>query len=145
VSWQRGKVKKVVYFEAGVPVFALSNLAADRFGQFLVRVGKILPDQLQDVAVVAAQTGRRTGDVLVERGLLKDTERLYYVGQQVKSIIYPLAGRMGPTPCPAEGGANAEARHQPSQTHRPRGEALSRATGWASPSRTGWSPRQQSS
>ena len=89
---QKGKVKKVVYFESGNPVFALSNLAADRFGQFLVRVGKIKPEQLDDVAVVAQQTGRRTGDVLVERGLLKDTERLYYVGQQVKSIIYSLFG-----------------------------------------------------
>ncbi len=78
--------------ELGNPVFALSNLAADRFGQFLVRVGKIKPDQLDDVAVVAQQTGRRTGDVLVERGLLKDTERLYYVGQQVKIIIYSLFG-----------------------------------------------------
>ncbi|MDX2014353.1 MAG: response regulator [Myxococcaceae bacterium] len=92
LSCKKGKVKKVVYFEAGQPVFALSNLAADRFGQFLVRVGKIKPDQLDDVAVVAQQTNRRTGDVLVERGLLKDTERLYYVGQQVKSIIYSLFG-----------------------------------------------------
>ncbi|MCC6336709.1 MAG: response regulator [Myxococcales bacterium] len=89
---QRGKVKKVVYFETGQPVFALSNLAADRFGQFLVRVGKIRPEQLQDAAVVAANTNRRTGDILVERGLLKDTERLYFVGQQVKSIIYSLFG-----------------------------------------------------
>ncbi len=89
---QKGKVKKVVYFEGGQPVFALSNLAADRFGQFLVRVGKIKPEQLDDVAVVAAQSKRRTGDVLVERGLLKDTERLWYVGQQVKSIIYSLFG-----------------------------------------------------
>ncbi len=87
---QRGKVKKVVYFERGTPVFALSNLLADRFGQFLVRVGKIKPEQLQDAAAVAAASNRRTGDVLVERGLLKDTERLYYVGQQVKSIIYSL-------------------------------------------------------
>ena len=89
---QRGKVKKVVYFEAGHPVFALSNLAADRFGQFLVRVGKIRAEQLQDAAVVAASSKRRTGDVLVERGLLKDTERLYYVGQQVKAIIYSIFG-----------------------------------------------------
>ncbi len=87
---QRGKVKKVVYFEKGTPVFALSNLAADRFGQFLVRVGKIKADQLQDAAQVAAASKRRTGDVLVERGLLKDTERLYYIGQQVKAIIYSL-------------------------------------------------------
>ncbi|MBI3185359.1 MAG: response regulator [Myxococcales bacterium] len=87
---QRGKVKKVVYFEKGTPVFALSNLVTDRFGQFLSRVGKIKTDQLQDAAAVAAATKRRTGDVLVERGLLRDTERLYYVGQQVKAIIYSL-------------------------------------------------------
>jgi CheY-like chemotaxis protein len=89
---QRGKVKKVVYFEKGTPVFALSNLLADRFGQFLVRVGKIKADQLQDAAAVAKGSGRRTGDVLIERGLLRDTERLYSVGQQVKSIIYSLFG-----------------------------------------------------
>lgn len=87
---QRGKVKKVVYFEHGAPVFALSNLLADRFGQFLVRVGKIKPEQLQDATAVAAQSGRRTGDVLIERGLLKDNERFYFVGQQVKAIIYSL-------------------------------------------------------
>lgn len=87
---QRGKVRKVVYFERGTPVFALSNLLADRFGQFLVRVGKIKPEQLEDAAAVATAANRRTGDVLVERGLLKDTERLYYVGQQVKAIIYSL-------------------------------------------------------
>ncbi len=87
---QRGKVKKVVYFEKGTPVFALSNLLADRFGQFLVRVGKIKPEQLQDATAVAEASKRRTGDVLVERGLLKDTERLYYIGQQVKAIIYSL-------------------------------------------------------
>jgi two-component system, OmpR family, response regulator len=89
---QKGKVKKVVYFEKGTPVFALSNLLSDRFGQFLVRVGKIKAEQLQDAAQVATQSKRRTGDVLVERGLLKDTERLYYVGQQVKAIIYSLFG-----------------------------------------------------
>jgi two-component system, OmpR family, response regulator len=87
---QRGKVRKVVYFERGTPVFALSNLLADRFGQFLVRVGKIKPEQLEDAAAVATANSRRTGDILVERSLLKDTERLYYVGQQVKAIIYSL-------------------------------------------------------
>lgn len=87
---QRGKVKKVVYFEKGQPVFALSNLLSDRFGQFLVRVGKIQPNQLEDATTVAAKSKRRTGDVLIERGLLKETERMYFVAQQVKSIIYSL-------------------------------------------------------
>lgn len=89
---QKGKVKKVVYFEGGQPVFALSNLAADRFGQFLVRVGKISQAQFEEASALATQQKKRTGDVLVEKGLLKDTERLYYVGQQVKAIIYSLFG-----------------------------------------------------
>ncbi len=89
---QRGKVKKVVLFEKGQPVFALSNLVTDRFGQFLVRVGKINESHLKQAAATAAVTRRRTGEILVEMGLLKETERLYYVGQQVKSIIYSLFG-----------------------------------------------------
>ncbi len=67
-------------------------LLSERFGQFLARVGKIKSEQLQDILSVAKSTGRRTGDVLLERGILKETERLYYVGQQVKSIIYSLFG-----------------------------------------------------
>ena len=87
---QKGAVKKVVFFEEGQPVFALSNLLADRFGQFLVRTGRVRPEQLADAAQVAARTGRRTGDVLVERGLLTEGDRPYYLGQQVKSIVYSL-------------------------------------------------------
>ncbi len=89
---QRRNVKKVIYFHRGQPVFAMSNLLSERFGQFLARVGKIKSEQLQDILSVAKSTGRRTGDVLLERGILKETERLYYVGQQVKSIIYSLFG-----------------------------------------------------
>ncbi len=89
----RGKVRKVIYFEKGQPVFALSNVSSDRFGQFLVRVGKITDAQLQEVVAKGKQgPPRRTGDLLLELGLLKETEKLYYVGQQVKSIIYSVFG-----------------------------------------------------
>jgi hypothetical protein len=90
LSLTRGKIRKVVYFEHGQPVFALSNVAADRFGQFLVRVGKIKDPQLAEAIGRARPQKRRTGDVLLEMGLLKETEKLYYVGQQVKAIIYSL-------------------------------------------------------
>jgi CheY-like chemotaxis protein len=89
---QKGKVKKSIYFEKGRPVFAISNLVTDRFGPFLVRVGKITQGQLELCSAAAEKTGRRTGDVLVEMGLLKDTEKLYYVAQQVKAIVYSVFG-----------------------------------------------------
>ena len=40
----------------------------------------------------ADKTGRRTGDILVEMNLLKETEKLYYVAQQVKAIVYSVFG-----------------------------------------------------
>jgi len=87
---QRGKVKKVIYFEKGKPAFALSNLAADRFGTFLTRVGKITEAQLRIATDAAMSQKRRTGDILIEMGLLQDAERMYYVAQQVKSILYSV-------------------------------------------------------
>ncbi len=92
LTLQRGKVKKTIFFQNGQPCFAISNLVTDRFGPFLVRVGKINPQQLELCQAAAEKTGRRTGDVLVEMGLLKDTEKLYYVAQQVKAIVYSVFG-----------------------------------------------------
>jgi len=92
LTLQRGKVKKTIYFDAGRPVFAISNLVTDRFGPFLVRVGKITQGQLELVQAAADKTKRRTGDILVEMQLLKETEKLYYVAQQVKAITYSLFG-----------------------------------------------------
>jgi two-component system OmpR family response regulator len=85
---QKGQVRKIVYFEGGMPVFALSNLVADRLGQFLVRAGKIDEETLRHAAEEAATTRQRTGDVLILMGALTEEERLYYVGQQIKSILY---------------------------------------------------------
>jgi two-component system OmpR family response regulator len=87
---QRGQVKKIIYFEGGMPVFALSNLVADRLGQFLVRAGKIDEETLGHAAEEAAATEQRTGDVLILMGSLTEEERLYYVGQQIKSILYSV-------------------------------------------------------
>jgi CheY-like chemotaxis protein len=92
LTFQKGKVKKTVYFDRGRPCFAISNLVTDRFGPFLVRVGKITQAQLELCQAAADQTGRRTGDILVEMKLLKDTEKLYYVAQQVKAIVYSVFG-----------------------------------------------------
>jgi hypothetical protein len=92
LTLQKGKVKKTLYFDAGRPCFAISNLVNDRFGPFLVRVGKITVQQLEICQAAADKTGKRTGDILVEMGALKETEKLYFVAQQVRAILYSLFG-----------------------------------------------------
>ncbi len=86
----RGQVKKIIYFERGMPVFALSNLVAERLGQFLVRAGRISEETLRGAVEEGRRTRQRTGDVLIQTGALTEQERLYFVGQQIKSILYSL-------------------------------------------------------
>ena len=86
----KGQVKKIIFFESGFPVFALSNLLADRFGQFLVRAGKIDEQTMRQAADEASRKKQRTGDVLIQLGALSEEERLYYIGQQIKSILYSV-------------------------------------------------------
>ena len=59
-------MKKTLFFDKGLPCYAISNLIADRFGPFLVRVGKISPAQLELCQAAADKTGKRTGDVFAE-------------------------------------------------------------------------------
>jgi CheY-like chemotaxis protein len=86
---QKGKVRKVVWFEKGRPVFAASNLVSDRFGSFLLRVGKISQAQL-DAAIALDRPGKLVGEALLELGYLQEQEKIYYLAQQVKAIIYSL-------------------------------------------------------
>lgn len=88
---QKGKVRKVVWFEKGRPVFAASNLVSDRFGSFLRRVGKITQAQL-DAAIALDRPGKLVGEALLELGYLQEQEKIYYLAQQVKAIIYSLFG-----------------------------------------------------
>jgi two-component system, OmpR family, response regulator len=90
LALQRGKVRKALYFDKGHPCYAISNLVADRFGPFLVRVGKLTQPQLELCEQAAGKTGRKAGEVLVDMGILKGAEMLYYVAQQVKAIAYSL-------------------------------------------------------
>ena len=90
LALHRGRVKKAIYFERGRPCYAISNLVADRFGPFLVRVGKLTATQLELCVAAAQKKGRRAGEVLVEMGILKETEKLYYLAQRVKAIAYSL-------------------------------------------------------
>ena len=79
-----------MYFESGRPCYAVSNLAADRFAPFLVRVGKLTDRPARALPGRRRPDAAQDGEILVEMGILRDTEKLYYIAQQVKAIAYSL-------------------------------------------------------
>ena len=92
IGFRRDEVEKVVYFDAGRPVFASSNQPGDRMGELLVREGKITAAQYERCQTHVAQSGRRMGEILVDFGYLKRRELLPAVRRHVEDIVYSLFG-----------------------------------------------------
>ena len=118
LTLQKGKVKKTIYFDKGRPCFAISNLSRIASARSSSASGSSRRRSSSVCQAAADKTGRRTGDILVEMGLLKDTEKLYYVAQQVKAIIYSrvrLGGGRVPPPLrgPRREGGDQESTSTP--------------------------------
>ncbi len=82
--------ERVVFFDQGRPVFASSSDPRDRMGDLLVREGKITAAQYERCQVVAVESGRRMGEILVDFGYLKRRELLPAVRRHVEDILYSL-------------------------------------------------------
>ncbi|HYH99575.1 response regulator [Hyalangium sp.] len=85
---KQGQILKVVYFEAGKPVYAASNLAHERFARFCARRGLLSESDLQAVSALSKEGGVRTGDAMMRLGLLDAEKRRVLVEDQVKEIIW---------------------------------------------------------
>ncbi|MBN1208183.1 MAG: response regulator [Myxococcaceae bacterium] len=85
---KQDQILKVVYFEAGLPVYAASNLAHERFARFCARKGLLSESDLQAVAALSKEEGVRTGDAMTRLGLLDADKRRALVEEQVKEIIW---------------------------------------------------------
>jgi len=85
---KQGQVLKVVYFEAGKPVYAASNLAHERFARFCARRGVLSEPDMQAVAALSKEEGLRTGDAMTRLGLIDAEKRRSLVEEQVKELIW---------------------------------------------------------
>ncbi len=90
VVLRRPGAEKAIYFDGGRPVFASSDQAADRMGELLFREGKITNEQYKRCRELVRESGRRMGEILVDKGFLKRRELLPAVRRHVEDIIYSL-------------------------------------------------------
>ena len=84
---RQGTLQKVIYFEAGRPVYAASNVPAERFLRLCVRRGLLPEEKAREVATLAREQGLRSSEALLRQGLLDAARREQLVTEQVKEII----------------------------------------------------------
>jgi hypothetical protein len=83
----RGPVKKILVFEDGAPVYAASNVAAERFGAICVRRGIVTQERLEALRR-GKPPGLRTADLLFEAGLLPPGKRSEVLAGQIRAIAW---------------------------------------------------------
>jgi len=85
---RQGNINKVVYFEDGQPVYAASNLASERFARFCVRKGALTEAQVGQVAERVKAQGLRSGEAMLQLGILTAQQRQVLLEDQVREIIW---------------------------------------------------------
>ncbi|WP_239576495.1 response regulator [Archangium primigenium] len=85
---RQGSLQKVIYFEAGRPVYAASNLTQERFLRFCVRRGVLSEAQAQQAATLAREQNLRSSEALEKLGWMDAPARQKLVEEQVKEIIW---------------------------------------------------------
>jgi CheY-like chemotaxis protein len=82
----RGPVKKILVVVQGAPVYAASNVGAERLGALCVRRGLVTAERLE--ALRKERPAARTADVLGAAGLLAPEQRAAIVAGQIRAIAW---------------------------------------------------------
>ncbi|WP_257455564.1 response regulator [Archangium lipolyticum] len=85
---RQGSLLKVIYFGAGRPIYAASNLAHERFLRFCVRRGVLPEAKAAEVATLAREQNLRSNEAMIRLGLLDAKKRQQLIEEQVKEILW---------------------------------------------------------
>lgn len=86
---RNGAVTKTLHFKKGLVVFASSNLPLERFGEMLLKEGKISQEQFEAAGKLVTR-GKRLGKILVELQAISPKDLWNEVRHQVQEIAYSL-------------------------------------------------------
>ncbi|MBI5497545.1 MAG: DUF4388 domain-containing protein [Deltaproteobacteria bacterium] len=83
----RGRTERAILLRDGEIASVASSDAKDRLGEFLVRIGKLSAQQLQEALAGAQQQGRKLGQHLVQSALLSSHDLWSAIQMQIMEII----------------------------------------------------------
>ncbi len=90
IAFERGAMRKVIYFEKGRPVYAVSNQESDRLAVFVKRIPGITHKQLIAGLTEAKATKQILADVLIDRGFIAADRRGDLLREQTRGLVRNL-------------------------------------------------------
>jgi DNA-binding response OmpR family regulator/curved DNA-binding protein CbpA len=86
----REKVKKIVYFKEGHPIYIKSNLLNECLGRVLVRERMITSAECEDSLTRMKATSRQQGTVLIEMGVISPHNLKYALELQLQIKLFDI-------------------------------------------------------
>jgi DNA-binding response OmpR family regulator len=86
----RDKIKKIVYFKDGHPIYIKSNLLSECLGRVLVRERMITTQECEDSLARMKATKRQQGTVLIEMGVISPHNLKYALELQLQIKLYDI-------------------------------------------------------
>ncbi len=83
-------IEKKLFIKDGYIIFAKSNRDEDRLGDLLLKSGRINKEQYDTSARLLKETGKRQGQILLEKQFISAKELLIFVKEQIKEIIMEI-------------------------------------------------------
>lgn len=90
IRFERDQITKTIFFDDGYPVFATSDAPFDRLNELLRREGRLSRAQIESYSRICERDGRRLGALLIEEGIIEDTQLFPLIRRHVLEIIYSL-------------------------------------------------------
>jgi hypothetical protein len=84
---KREQAERVIILKAGDVASVGSNLPRDRLGTYLVRLGKVTEQQLEQAQRETEGTGKRIGQILLAKGIIDAHELWSSIQQQITEIF----------------------------------------------------------
>ncbi|RME29712.1 MAG: response regulator, partial [Deltaproteobacteria bacterium] len=89
---RRDKVKKIVYFKNGYPIFVKSNLLNECLGKVMVREKLISEAECEESIKRMKESNRQQGTVLIEMGCISPHNLQYALQLQLETKLYDIFG-----------------------------------------------------
>jgi tetratricopeptide (TPR) repeat protein len=84
--------EKAVYFEKGIPKYAITSRREEKIGEFLLRHGKISSAELERFLDAAKNSGKRLGEYLIEKEIIEREEFKKVLQNQMEEIVESIFG-----------------------------------------------------
>jgi serine/threonine protein kinase/curved DNA-binding protein CbpA len=88
LTFHQGEFSKSIHFDQGAIAFATGSSKTERLSEYLLRKGRLTPEEFESATRAVDKTGQRMGAVLLKLGIISQEELTPLIVEHISHIVY---------------------------------------------------------